>query len=594
MFNKFVIFLLIFVELLLQVNAATYDISNLQGKTDLTPYIEYNIGDHDPLEAPPIEGWSQFTYSQIKLGFDNRVQWFRFELANPSAQVESYYIELDAPLLDNITFYILSQGRVRSVQSLGDNQVFPLRPVLHESFIIPISLHASETLEIYIATQTSGSTQLPITLWQKEYFQEQQNYQRLLTGSFIGLIVAAIIACLITFSVSREKSSLLNAGFIVSFLMIILTLNGFAFHYFWPNQPVLQQHAFYIFTCLSILFSALLARETLKHFYQDHQLMSWFKYIALFAVLLLPATLYLSYQAGLYLIILISIIICICHLYAGVMAWNHGLHEHQEFNYGLAVLLICLLLICVNNFSPFSLPISNLNLLQLSLIIHILFLAIAVTRSSAIEYDVFGNDEETTDQALLHSEQMMELQFALRELEEKNQQLEKLNTIDALSGIYNRRHFDKRLQAELRRGRRELTPLSLILFDIDHFKKVNDTYGHIVGDEVIRCISMCASEQLSRTADEVFRYGGEEFAVLLPNTNLPGALTLAEKIRAAIENLTITLNEQTLSCKISLGVATHDSTKAIEPNSFIEMADSALYKAKQSGRNQVQTYQEVI
>ena len=587
MFNKLVIFSLVVIGLLLQVNAATYDITNSKGKTDLTPYIEYNIGGHDPLETPPIEGWSEFNQAQIKLGFDNRVQWFRFELSNPSTQVETKYLELDAPLLDNIVLYQLIDGQVKSVQHLGDNQVFSLRPVLHGSFIVPIIWGIDETLEIYIATQTSGSTQLPINLWQKEYFQEKQNQQQLLTGSYIGLIFAAILVCLIAYIARRQKASLLHAGFMFSLLMIILTLNGFAFQYIWPNHPVLQQHAFYIFACIAIIFSALLARDTLKHFYQDHKLMAWFKSIAVFALLLTPATIYLSYQTALYLVIVISIIICACHLYAGVMTWKHGLHQHQEFNYGLGILLISLVLITVNNFSRLELPISNLYLLQFSLLAHIIFLAISAVRSSTM-----GRNGLTTEQDMLASDQMMELQFALRELEETNQQLEKLNTLDSLSGIFNRRHFDKRLQAELRRGRRELSTLSLILFDIDHFKKVNDTYGHTTGDEVIRSISLTASQQLNRATDEIFRYGGEEFAVLLPNTDLAGAKILAEKIRSAIENLNITLNEQTLSCKISLGVASHNSKEPIEPGFFIEMADSALYKAKQSGRNQVQIYEK--
>lgn len=594
MFNKLVIISLFLFGLLLQADAATYDIIDSEGKTDLTPYIEYNIGGLDPLESPPIEGWSEFNNSQIKLGFNNRVQWFRFELSNSSALVESKYLELDAPLLDNITLYILSEGRVRSLQHLGDNQPFNLRSVLHESFIIPMLINPNETLEIYIATQTSGSTQLPITLWQKEYFQEKQNYQRLLTGNFIGLVMAVILACLIAYSVRRQSSSLLHAGFIISFLMIILTLNGFAFHYFWPNQPALQQHAFYIFTCTTILFSALLARQTLKHYYQDHQLMAWFKYIAIMSLGLLPATLYLSYQVGLYLIILISIVICMCHLYAGIIAWRHGLHEHQEFNYSLSILLISLLLISLNNFSSLTIPLSNLNLLQISLIAHILFLTISVIRASSVTYSELDSEESILDPDILRSEQMLELQLALRELEDKNQQLEKINTIDSLSGLFNRRHFDKRLQAELKRGRRELSPLSLILFDIDHFKKVNDTYGHTTGDEVIRSISLAASQQLNRTTDELFRYGGEEFAILLPNTNLKGAETLAEKVRSAIEGLIITLNDETISCNVSLGVASHDSKTVIDPDSFIDMADSVLYKAKQSGRNQVQTYQEAI
>merc|ERR1711991_1066981 len=187
---------------------------------------------------------------------------------------------------------------------------------------------------------------------------------------------------------------------------------------------------------------------------------------------------------------------------------------------------------------------------------------------------------------------MLELQFALKEVQEKNELLEKLNTLDELSGIHNRRHFDKRLLAELRRGRRELTPLSLIMFDIDHFKRCNDTYGHIAGDEVIRTVAFTAAEQLNRESDEIFRYGGEEYAILLPNTELEGASFIAEKVRSAIEALIISCGEQTLNCTISLGVACHLSEQAIQPKDFIEQADKALYQAKQNGRNQVAQYNQ--
>ena len=183
--------------------------------------------------------------------------------------------------------------------------------------------------------------------------------------------------------------------------------------------------------------------------------------------------------------------------------------------------------------------------------------------------------------------QNLELQMTLRELQERNQELEKLNTLDALSGIHNRRHFDKRLQAELRRARRELTPMTLIMFDVDHFKAVNDTYGHQTGDEVIRTVAHTAAELLNRSADEAFRYGGEEFALILPNTEKEGALMLAEKVRHAIANCRIASTSGQVSCTVSLGVAVTDATRPVTPAEFIEMADSALYKAKQSGRNQV-------
>ncbi len=111
-------------------------------------------------------------------------------------------------------------------------------------------------------------------------------------------------------------------------------------------------------------------------------------------------------------------------------------------------------------------------------------------------------------------ERTLELEIALRELSEANRELEKLNTIDPLTGIRNRRHFDKRLQAEGRRSRREQTPLALAMVDIDHFKSVNDQHGHSAGDACIQHVATILQQQLKRLSDDVCRYGGEEFGLI--------------------------------------------------------------------------------
>lgn len=185
------------------------------------------------------------------------------------------------------------------------------------------------------------------------------------------------------------------------------------------------------------------------------------------------------------------------------------------------------------------------------------------------------------------ADQNFEMQVTLRELKEKNHELEKLNTLDALSGIHNRRHFDKRIVAELRRSRRELLPLSLVMFDIDHFKKVNDTYGHLIGDEVIRSVALTAAETLQRSTDEVFRYGGEEFALILPNTDKQGAFALADKIRQKISQLEINSDKGPVKCNASFGVGYTDATHSMSPKDIIGQADDALYQAKETGRNRV-------
>ncbi|MDP5142238.1 GGDEF domain-containing protein [Rheinheimera baltica] len=183
-----------------------------------------------------------------------------------------------------------------------------------------------------------------------------------------------------------------------------------------------------------------------------------------------------------------------------------------------------------------------------------------------------------------------ELQVTLDELAEKNQQLEKQSQRDALSGIYNRAYFDRQMSAEVKRSRREQRSLAIILFDIDHFKKINDTYGHLAGDQAIKQVSAAILQQLKRPGDKLCRYGGEEFALILPNTTLAGARQLAEQIRQYMADNKLLLAEQHVSLTLSAGCYAAIPQPATNNDEYIAFADTALYRAKSAGRNQVQSY----
>ena len=318
------------------------DINLDRGATNLAPHFEYNVGQYDPLEAPPIEGWSTFQRDHIKLGFTDRVQWFRTQISNKNAHPVSLFLEIDNPLLDNVTLYVLKDGKVRTVQNLGDNYAFSLRPVLHESFVIPISFLTDETLEIYLSVQSAGSLTFNAKLWQKEAFQQQQNYKRLLTGVFIGIIIAAIFAYLVVFVLGREKVALLDSSLLLSLLMIVLTMNGVAFHYFWPEFPAMQQHSFYVFSCVAIFCSALLAKHHIAHLSDNKKLNQAFNITATLAIVLLPLTLYLSYQWGIYLITFAAMVICLFHIYSGLWVYKRGEEEEQDLNVSVAILLVAI------------------------------------------------------------------------------------------------------------------------------------------------------------------------------------------------------------------------------------------------------------
>jgi diguanylate cyclase (GGDEF)-like protein/PAS domain S-box-containing protein len=164
------------------------------------------------------------------------------------------------------------------------------------------------------------------------------------------------------------------------------------------------------------------------------------------------------------------------------------------------------------------------------------------------------------------------------------QDLRRLSTTDALTGIFNRRHLDETLQREFIRSARTQQPLSVVMFDIDHFKVFNDTHGHDQGDRVLQAVAKTFSAAL-RTYDGACRYGGEEFLAILPNTTMEGALCVAERIRCAVEAAVV----DGLKVTISLGVSTYPLIPMIHPERLVEAADKAMYRAKQGGRNQVAT-----
>ena len=174
-------------------------------------------------------------------------------------------------------------------------------------------------------------------------------------------------------------------------------------------------------------------------------------------------------------------------------------------------------------------------------------------------------------------------------LHEANRELEHLANLDGLTQIANRRSFDRAMQREWKRLRRETGVLSLILCDVDDFKAFNDTYGHQAGDNCLRSVARALNGKIKRPADLAARYGGEEFAVILPNTAAEGAFHQAESFRRAIETLFIPHAGSSTGdyVTVSFGVSTFVPGDDATPEDLIAKADAALYKAKESGRNKV-------
>ncbi|MBS0367745.1 MAG: diguanylate cyclase [Proteobacteria bacterium] len=177
-----------------------------------------------------------------------------------------------------------------------------------------------------------------------------------------------------------------------------------------------------------------------------------------------------------------------------------------------------------------------------------------------------------------------------RKLDEANQELTRLSSLDGLTAIPNRRQFDDTLQSEWRRASRQGRQLALLFCDVDFFKQFNDGYGHQVGDECLKAVARILKGSLRRPADLVARYGGEEFAVILPDTDIAGALQVAEAMRSSVEGLAIThrYSRANKVVTISIGAASVVPGRGdINSATLVKAADDALYQAKQGGRNRI-------
>ncbi len=203
----------------------------------------------------------------------------------------------------------------------------------------------------------------------------------------------------------------------------------------------------------------------------------------------------------------------------------------------------------------------------------------------------YVNDTQVRDQRLRDGDQIRIGRSILKFMTGENievhyhEEIYRLMTVDGLTQVYNRRYFNEALEREFNRSKRYGRGMSLIALDIDHFKRVNDTYGHLAGDSLLRSIATAMKPRLRRE-DILARTGGEEFGILLPEIALEGARITAEKVRRIVEASPHVFEQKTIACTVSLGVAMLGEEDRA-PEDLYRRADARLYEAKQGGRNRV-------
>jgi diguanylate cyclase len=295
-------------------------------------------------------------------------------------------------------------------------------------------------------------------------------------------------------------------------------------------------------------------------------------------------------------------------LVVGYWRWFNGARFARFFCLAWTALLVGLVVLNANKLGLISANVWTNNASQIGVILQIVLLSFTLAdrmnhdrarriaaQDAALQHErqarasaqALASAAEVANKELERKveERTANLNATMAHLQDAYAELEQLSITDALTQVHNRAYFDTAWHTEVRRAARSHSAVTLVLFDIDHFKKVNDTYGHPAGDACLRTAAATARAQLGRSTDVLARYGGEEFVVVLVDTTLPQALALTEALRASIEAQTVEFEHQRIRFTASFGVAHGTPQADTAAESILALADKALYRAKHDGRN---------
>jgi diguanylate cyclase len=517
-------------------------------------------------------------------GFTDSPYWFHTRVHNKNSASGDWVLEGLYSIIDRIDLYLVREDGEIERYEAGDSVLFSSRGRDHHNINFRFDLQQGEQVDLYFRVETTGAVQMPLLLWTNEAFSASDHQERFVFGLYYGLLLCMAIFNLLIFMATRDANYLWYVSYIVSFGLLQFSLNGLAFEHLWPEHPWWNNRAISVFIAMGMFSILGFARS----FLQYRQNVPWLNRIvvavmAFFPFMALAAVVSPSYGPVIRITTFVASVSVLFILAGGLITLYQGFRPARYFMIAWSALLTGMMLY---TFKTFGLLPANF-LTEYAIQIGSAFEAILLSLAMAARLRLLTRENQRI-QAQMNLKLEQRVSERTAELEVVNRKLEELSSTDGLTGLYNRRFFDERLELEVSRTSRS-GPLSLLMIDVDLFKPLNDTYGHLAGDACLRKISQVISDGVSRRADLVTRYGGEEFAVILPDTDAEGAHNRAETVRRSIaKDLGFSWNGKLLPVTVSVGISTAVSGSRITAHEMIDAADKALYEAKQNGRNRVQ------
>lgn len=555
-------------------------------------------------QAAALSGKGEFIASNknLNMGITSAACWVRFSLSNTGDSPQDLVLVLGTPSISKALLFI-PDGQGGYVKKIT-GETYSARAqdyfYRHLNFGFTIAEHSEETM--YLRLTTDAILETSLTLYTENSFVKRLPLEYFFHGLFYSAFGMAITYNLFLFASLRDISRLFYVLYATSFCGLWFFLDGLWFQ-LGLEAPFKPLTAIRVLNALSLMFMVLFTdsffncRKNAPHLFKIFAILAAVCAINAIMVTQIPLA---GYNKPLRLAWLISIPLII---FTSILFWQRGFLRARYFLIAWFFVLtgaaIFLLDMYLNLFS--GLPLVR-SAWKMASVLEIILLSLAL--ADRINELTIEKEQAQAYALKVERELKQSLEFKVRErttklrersdqLEKANQLLEKLSYMDGLTGLYNRRFFDRSLRLEWKRMYRSGGSLCLIIMDIDFFKKYNDMFGHLAGDDCLKRIADIVQSVLHRSSDICARYGGEEFVIVAPDTDLSGGMSIARGLCRKVREAMIPNDTELGIVTVSLGVSALIPQKTTwQPRDFITSADSALYRAKNSGRNRVEAFRQ--
>lgn len=530
-------------------------------------------------------------------GYTDAGYWVRFRLKNPTSQALTVYLKYQSRFVDHLDLHQVADDGRRTVVRSGRTVPPPERPYQSREFVFPIELSSGTASTFYVYAASADTLTLPFYLMDAETLKAD----RLTTHSWFvfyqGLVFAMSVFSLFMFLIVRSSVYLYYSLAIVLHHGLFFALfDGFGSLYFGLEDPWWSREAISILLCISMAVILQFGRALLNTAEELPRLDRLVRGLIVFALITAVFSTFIDYYISIRIGNPIASATAVLMWVVGWMSYRNG---HAAARYFLMAWTFVIIGGIAYSLKSWGLAPSNLFTeygWQIGSGIEALLLSMAIAERVRVEVQHRERSQEQAREAQEHalavqrrSNEVLEERVRQRteELEAANRKLEQVSITDDLTGLPNKRYLQQTLVTEVERARREQTPVAVMMLDIDHFKQINDAYGHLVGDDCLYELARLLQGEIQRSTDLVARYGGEEFCVVLPNTDASGAIEVGECVRSAVEALRFTVNGESVPITVSAGLTVERPSDSVSSEHLVQLADDALYQAKRDGRNRL-------